>query len=99
MTDVEEVARFLLPMVISGVIAVLVLGLQRITRSGDNSIAQAVRIESVDNSLKDIKTNFERIEKSIRDIWIKVDEMAGIVKLNSWRLDKLEKNGGKSPLK
>ncbi len=90
MTELGDITNAILPMIVSAVIAVLILGLQRVTRSGDDTVAQAVRIESVDNSLRDIKVSFEKVEKSIRDIWNRVDEIGSIVKLNTWRLDKLE---------
>lgn len=93
MTEFDFVS-ILLPAIIAGVISLVIMGIVKLGRTTEGTLSGTIKLEIVDKRV-------EKMEESINEIWSKVNEINRILYNNSYRLDRLERNGnggGKSAI-
>lgn len=87
-----------LPGIISGIIAFLILGLQRFGRTSDDTVEHTIQVKNIEVKVTGFEAKFRDLDDTDREIWRKLDEINAKVGLHEYRLDRLDKNGHKTPI-
>ena len=84
------------PTLISAIIAFIILGLQRLTRQGDDTTTHTVKVQNIEIKVTGFERKFEDIDHKFNDVWRRINEDSAKISLHEYRLDRLDKNGQKS---
>jgi len=91
-----DFVSIIIPGIISAVIAFIILGINKLGKTSEGTLTGTIRLENVTSGMKQmeerIDKNFERVQQSLTKIWDELEEIKSGHRLNTYRLDKIERN-------